>query len=86
VMGLSDPQPKVMQARLATDYQPRGNRPTYHPAHLECGEDGVTVHLVAWQGSADLQATIEADAMAVLPADKDRYPTGTAVDVIDWGR
>lgn len=85
MMGLPDPGSQTVRAVLGQDHRARGNRPTYHPARLECGENGASVHLVAWQGSADLQATIEADAMAILPAGDKVYPAGTSVEVIDWG-
>jgi len=42
------------------------------------------VTTVEWSGSADLQATVEANAMAVFPAGDRSYAAEETVDVIRW--
>ena len=40
--------------------------------------------LVSWQGSSDLRATVDANAMACLPAIERTYGTGDVMDVLSW--
>jgi molybdopterin molybdotransferase len=86
LMGLEPARLQPIRARLARDHVARGERPTYNPARVAWEESGPTVLTLPWQGSSDLQATIDADAMAVFPAGDRTYARGDAVDVIVWDR
>jgi molybdopterin molybdotransferase len=69
---------KVLRVELAGEFQHRSDRPTYYPARLEGGR----VTLPPWQGSADLRALTETNALAVVPVGEMRYSAGTPMDVI----
>ncbi|MCA9068519.1 MAG: hypothetical protein KDA84_06335, partial [Planctomycetaceae bacterium] len=62
----------------------RGDRPVYHPAHLGNADGRHEVRLIPWMGSADLRATLDANAMAIFPAGNTTYNAGTLLDVIPW--
>jgi len=76
--------PQAIPARLADEYVMRGNRPTYHPAHLEWTSTGPTVRAVDWIGSSDLRATVDANAMVFFPAGERTYVPGEIMDVFAW--
>ena len=78
-------QPKPIAARLAHEFKSRGDRPTYHPARLEWSSAGAVVTPVAWQGSADLRATVDANAMVLFEPGDRTYEAGAAVDAYPWG-
>ena len=84
LFGDESPQPQSIKAVLKEDFVNRGDRPVYHPAELSWSEDGARIKLVPWMGSADLRATVDANAMAVFPAGETTYPAGTWIDVIAW--
>lgn len=84
MMGMEPAKPVPVRARLLRDFHHSGPRPTYHPAKLDWTETGATVDTVPWVGSADLSATVEANAMAVFPEGDQRHPAGTILDVIRW--
>ncbi|MBI3866166.1 MAG: molybdopterin molybdotransferase MoeA [Planctomycetia bacterium] len=80
--GIEPAEPRPMRGTLTRDHRNVGNRPTYHPAKWEWTEQGGRVEPVKWVGSADLGATVEANALAVF-ADADRnYTSGSIVDVL----
>lgn len=84
LMGIDPAEPKLLRGRLSKDHFNAGNRPTYHPARWEWTGQGGNVEPVKWVGSADLSATVEANALAVF-ADGDRnYPSGSMIDVLLW--
>ncbi len=84
--GRLNPFPMEISARLATPFAHRGNRPTYHPARLARTTGDSTqphvVETVAWSGSADLCATVGANALAIFDAGDRDYPAGSTVRVI----
>ena len=84
LMGMQSALPRTVAARLTREHIARGDRPTYHPSRLESAESGPAVTPVLWQGSADLRATIEANAMALFPAGQGTYAAGGMIDVIAW--
>jgi len=63
------------------EHSTRGDRPTYFPSHLEWTDGGPVVKPVRWQGSADLRATVEANALALFPAGESVYEPGDSIDV-----
>jgi molybdopterin molybdotransferase len=84
LMGIEPAPPTPVRARLTRDHFSGGNRPTYHPARWELTESGSAVEPVRWVGSADLSATVEANAMALFPDGERMYSTGTVLDVFLW--
>jgi molybdopterin molybdotransferase len=86
LMGHPAAAPQATRARLTVAHSTRGDRPTYHPARFEWEDSTAVVAPVPWLGSADLRATVDANAMIVFPAvDKD-YEIGELVDVVLWDR
>jgi molybdopterin molybdotransferase len=83
-MGDPHPEPQPISARLTHDFTHAGGRPTYHPAKLAFTSRGPEVTTVPWVGSADLCATVAANAMVVLSAGDAVQPPGTMLDVIPW--
>ncbi len=79
--GLPDSDPTV-SAVLAENFAYRTDRPTYHPARLEVGDDGWRVRAVPWFGSADLRGLLEMDALVVFPAGDHRHKAGTRFPVL----
>ena len=84
LVGIEPAEPRTIRARLAEDHIARGSRPTYYPARLQWEESGAVVRPATWHGSADLRSTIEANAMALFPAESRTFPAGERVDVISW--
>jgi molybdopterin molybdotransferase len=82
--GLEPAEPQPVSARLAAEHVARGERPTYNPARVTWDRGGLRVEAVPWHGSSDLQATVDANAMAVFPGGDATYSAGDAVDVIFW--
>ena len=84
IMGIEPAAPVPLRGRLTRDHFNGGNRPTYHPARWELTETGAIVEPVPWIGSADLCATVEANAMVLFPEGDRIYSAGTVVDVYLW--
>src|SRR5262249_28100032 len=84
LMAIEPPVQAPMRAVLAMDHFNSGNRPTYHPARWSSTQTGPVVELVRWVGSADLCATVGANAMALFPEGDRKYTAGTVVDVYPW--
>jgi molybdopterin biosynthesis enzyme len=40
------------------------------------------IHLLDWQGSADLRTLALADGLAIFPADREEFSTGEIVSVL----
>lgn len=83
-MGFPSPRPRVMQARLNTDYHTSGNRPTYQPARLEWEAGEAVVSPLITMGSADLNSTVKANSVALFPTGNQHYQAGLKVDVFLW--
>jgi len=84
LLGLETLHPDPISAGLVEEFENRGDRPVYHPARLHHAEGQARVQLIPWMGSADLRATVKANAMAVFPTGNTTYPPGTLLDVIPW--
>ena len=83
-MGIEPASPCPLRARLTGDHFNGGSRPTYHPARWNWAGTEAVVELVRWVGSADLIATVEANAVALFPEGDRMYPAGTILDVLPW--
>ncbi len=84
LMGIEPAAATPWRGRLTKDHFSGGNRPTYYPARWEWTETGGVVEPVKWKGSADLSATVEANAMVLFPEGDRTYAAGTLVDVFLW--
>ncbi len=82
--GIEPAEPQAVSAGLTADHVARGDRPTYNPARVIWDGSGLSVTPVRWHGSSDLQATVDANAMAVFPGGDRTYSAGEPVDVILW--
>jgi molybdopterin molybdotransferase len=86
LMGFESAGHQSLGARLEQEHVAQGERPTYNPARLGWGPQGPRVELVRWHGSSDLQAMVEADALAIFPGGEATYERGTLIDVIPFDR
>jgi molybdopterin molybdotransferase len=86
LMGLEPAVLPPVCARLTQEHVARGDRPTYNPARLRWESDGRVVAPVRWHGSSDLQAMVEANALAVFPGGEATYLPGTSVEVLPFER
>jgi molybdopterin molybdotransferase len=72
--------------RLACEFEHRGDRATYHPARVEASGDSASpipsVLPLAWRGSADLRALVDANALAVFAPGGRTYAQGEPVNWI----
>jgi molybdopterin molybdotransferase len=80
--GHADTGPRLVQAIWAEDFAYKTDRPTYHPAWLELGEERWRVRAVPWFGSPDLRGLTRANAFAVLTAGDHQYRTGQLISVL----
>jgi molybdopterin molybdotransferase len=80
--GLAVDGAAMVSAVLTEDFPYRTDRPTYHPARLEIGDDGWRVRAVPWFGSADLRGLLEMDALVVFPPGDHRHLAGTRLPVL----
>ncbi len=84
LVGIEPALTAPLRGRLTRDHFNGGNRPTYHPARWELSDAGGTVEPVKWTGSADLSATVEANAMVLFAEGDRQYRAGEMVDVFLW--
>jgi molybdopterin molybdotransferase len=84
LMGFVTVEPTPLKARLTHAHSTKGDRPTYHPAHLEWHAHGPVVTAVPWVGSSDLRATVSANSMALFPVGDQTYEAGCEVEVLLW--
>jgi molybdopterin molybdotransferase len=80
--GHAIPGPEFAPIPLAADLAADHDRPTYAPARLDVGADGLRVRPLPWFGSADLRAFLTADALVGLPPGPVNYPVGTPVPAL----
>ncbi|MEZ6144057.1 MAG: molybdopterin molybdotransferase MoeA [Planctomycetaceae bacterium] len=84
LMGITPADPQPVKARLESAHTTRGDRPTYLPANLQWTNTCACVRPANWQGSFDLRATANANAMILFPAGDRKFAAGEQVDVIPW--
>ena len=86
LMNFPDPKPTTITAHLTTNWQCKGDREVFHPASLQNEDGKLIVEPLAWQGSADLQTTKNANSMIHFPANGTTFEKGDKVQVIEWTR
>ena len=84
LMGHDDPRPPMQSARLKHSHSFHGDRATYHPCRVENEAGQTVVTIPKWLGSADLQSTVNCNALAVFEPGERQFEAGDAVDVIAW--
>lgn len=82
--GRKPARPDRRTARLAHSHSHKDDRETYFPAAVTPSDDGLTVSLMNWQGSSDLQSTVDANAMAAFPSVPAEYSAGDQIEVVLW--
>jgi molybdopterin molybdotransferase len=80
--GHADPGPNFVLARLTEDFAYRTDRPTYHPAWLDAGDQGWEVRPVPWFGSANLRGLTEANAFVFFTPGDHRHRAGQVCPVL----
>ncbi|HET6328379.1 MAG TPA: gephyrin-like molybdotransferase Glp [Planctomycetaceae bacterium] len=86
LLGFEPAVPAPVRARLVQEHVAQGERPTYNPARLAWDAQGPRVEPVRWHGSSDLQAMVQANALAVFPGGGATYQPDTFVEVIPFDR
>lgn len=81
LMGAS---PRALERlALASDFEHRGNRPTWWPAQLMTEPDGFTrVQPLSWKGSGDLLSIAQADGWIGFPAGTQTYKAGATLEFL----
>jgi molybdopterin molybdotransferase len=70
-------------ARLAADFEQRGDRVAYFPSKLYEEAGARLVAPLAWKGSGDLRTLSAANALICFPAGSRRYQAGETVEVME---
>jgi molybdopterin molybdotransferase len=80
--GITDTPGETHSAVLAEDYVYKTDRPTYHPACVEAGDQGWRVRPVPWFGSPDLRGLTRANALVVFPPGDHTHRAGQRFPVM----
>jgi len=80
--GHADAGPTMIHATLAEDFTYITDRPTYHPAWLDSGDNGWRVRIVPWFGSADLRGLTRANALVLLQPGTQQQKAGESRPVL----
>ncbi|WP_166821518.1 molybdopterin molybdotransferase MoeA [Thalassoroseus pseudoceratinae] len=82
LMNIDHPEPLQKTGQITINFQHSGDRPTYHPAKIHWTVAGPRIIPLPWQGSADLRATADANALAVFPAGDKSYQQGDIIGFV----
>jgi molybdopterin molybdotransferase len=80
--GHADAGPTFIRATLAENFTYITDRPTYHPAWLDSGDNGWRVRIVPWFGSADLRGLTRANALVLLDPGNQQHKAGESRPVL----
>jgi molybdopterin biosynthesis enzyme len=72
----------MLSVPLANDFPYKTDRPTYFPARLEIGDEGLRVRPAAWFGSADLRGLSGTNALVLFPAGDHPHRAGERFPVV----
>lgn len=81
-LGLAENTMVVGAAKLGAPYSQRGPRATYAPARLEWNADGPVVTPLKSQGSGDLKALTDANALALFPPGDREFAAGEMIEMM----
>lgn len=73
---------QFLPARLANDVKHRSDRPTYLPAVWEQPQDCLTVRILPWSGSADLNGFARHECLVLFPAGEQIFRVGEMVQIL----
>lgn len=76
------PGPRRCLLPVSHDHRHRSDRPTFQPARWIPSTAGLSIELVPWQGSSDLQGVAGCQVLAVFPAGELTIAAGTLLEVI----
>jgi molybdopterin molybdotransferase len=79
--GSSSPQPRFARARLTEEWRGKPGLTRFLPAACDFALEP-QVWLIPWQGSGDLAAFARSNCFLVVPADADRIPAGSMVQIL----
>ena len=86
IAGTAGVAPVFVEAKLAEDVKGGAGKPSgvtrFLPAELSGSWDGVTVRVVAWQGSGDVGANARGNGYCVLPSGVEGFKAGETVRVL----
>ncbi|GIW82272.1 MAG: molybdopterin molybdenumtransferase MoeA [Gemmatales bacterium] len=80
--GHKNAGPRLVRATLTEDFSYQSDRPTFHPARVTVEENGFSVRVCPWFGSADLRGILSANAFIVLPEGVAEHRAGAVFDVL----
>jgi len=86
LLGARGLEPVPVRATFADSVPKKDDRRHYLRVKLEEKEGGLVARLTGGQGSGILRSMVEADGLAIIPADWDRVERGAEVQVILFGR
>ena len=86
LQGMTVAGPGLVQARLASDFSHRSDRPTWFPCRLSRQQECLLATPMNWKGSSDLRATALANASLAIPEGEHQFEAGTVLEVLPWGR
>jgi len=82
LQGDAAPLPARLWARMLAPIRREPGREEFVRARLEISKDGLAAHPLPNQASGAVTSFAEADALVVVPADRDRVDVGEALEVI----
>ena len=85
ISGICTQRESGLTARLSQPFTAKGSRPIYQPAVISIHGGQFVVRPVAWKGSSDLIATVEANGMTLQSSGHGPYSAGETVPVWFWG-
>jgi molybdopterin molybdotransferase len=82
LQGDAAPLPARLRARVAGAVRREAGREEFRRARLEQGPDGLVARLLANQDSGAVTSFAEAEALVVIPAERDGIADGESLEVI----
>jgi molybdopterin molybdotransferase len=84
--GCGQPRRPLLSASLKDPVTSRGSRRTFLPGWIEPEGSGMVAYPISTRGSADIVAFSKANALLVVPEDKERLVAGQTVEVYPLDR
>lgn len=80
--GMSSSKLTFVHVKLKSEIQVKPGLKRFLPAIISGEFENSQVELVPWQGSGDIAATARSNCYIVIPADRDRIPSGEFVPIL----
>ncbi len=81
-MGMGSPEGRFLEAALEEEVRQSPGRTAYLPGNLRFADGSARIRPVPTRGSADLLAHSRADALFIVPSERDFLPAGERVRVL----